>query len=1287
MLSLDFGQDVCLIEKQRSISRRRTSRARDPRIRTRAPRASRIFSHGWLLGRLTQASVESGALGASDLTRTSGFSYDPNTGLLLTEVVEPGASDSSNLKVTTTYAYDSFGNKHLVTVAGSGGVAPCKTETDYDAHGQFPTRVTNCLGESESYAYDAPFSAAFGLAHSHTGPNGLTTTWAYDSFGRKTQETRPDGTYTTVSYTYCAGANGGAAACPVNPGDPAHASALAFTTSTSTKGSDGSQIAPDTHGYYDGLSRGVVGDVQGFAGTLIRSDTLYDKWGWVWKKDRPYFVPATGTINPCTDGNTVCTQFSTDDLGRVTKALQPDGGYTQTYYQGLTTKTRLHIVHHDGSLADQYSWTTKNDLGVPSQVEDTTGGTTNYTYDALGELLTVTDPASHVVTTNHYDQRGRKDSSTDLDLGHWTYVYNSLGQLIGQTDLNAAHNGTTVTLRYDALGRMIARNEPDMATVWTYGTSATSHNIDKLASVSCTGTACGTGGASGSYSRTYLYDALGRQVKLTTVVGTSSYYTTTAYDSVSGKMTDTRAFSGFTLHYAYNTWGYQNEIDDGGNFAIAYWKANTRDAEMHLTQQTAYNGVVTSQNFDALSGRVIAINAGVNNAVASLGFDWDTAGNLADRTDTHASGWQTENFCYDALNRLTNSNFGTSCTGGSTVAYDATGNITSKSDVGTYTYGTNVTAGAGPHALASVSGTANGVPNPTFTYDLAGNMTSGAGRTVTYTTFNMTKTMTNGGASLALTYDVDHSRLVQTTGTGSAAITTTYLNDPASNVMTEGLHQTGLNTWKTYIVADGHIVAQRSTYSGGGQNIPANNVRYFVLDHLGSVAVITDETGAVVTTGRQFYDAWGKERNPDGTADTTCSLPAQSQSTRGFTNQEEMPSVCLINFNARLYDPQVGRFMGADGAVEAPYSTQDWNRYTYVGNNPLSFTDPSGQCFLGCFWNNGIGREIIGIAVGILLEQVWALPSLFANTAYSAAEIGFATAGIAGGVSGAISTGKLSGAFLGALEAVTFYQVGSSLEDPNNVVTAFGSHTVAAIFAHGMVGGLFSLGQKGGFVAGFLAAGFGSLADSPEFDTGSKYFGNVLVHAALGGLGSMLGGGKFENGAVTEAFGYVAESIASPDAPDFSAGKISGGVGSGSSVAEFMIDKENFEVFGAMYMDQVSLIQEDLISIFGTPRGAQMLASLESRPNLTFGIDLTEVGVDNSDHPGPSNLIHIDPLRHPIVQTTAGPEAAGMLRILSHEIGHAAFGTLDDGPGKMNNVRQNENPLMRALGYPARTTY
>jgi len=153
-------------------------------------------------------------------------------------------------------------------------------------------------------------------------------------------------------------------------------------------------------------------------------------------------------------------------------------------------------------------------------------------------------------------------------------------------------------------------------------------------------------------------------------------------------------------------------------------------------------------------------------------------------------------------------------------------------------------------------------------------------------------------------------------------------------------------------------------------------LNYFVLDHLGSVVAITDsQTNTVV---RQSYDAWGRMRNySDGTPDTSCALPAASPSTRGYTNQEQIPAICLDNYNARLYDPQLGRFLAAD-----PSDGSGLNRYWYVGDNPLSLNDPTGLCFLGCFWKSPTGKSVIGIAIAAFLSLV-ALPELEAGVRYS----------------------------------------------------------------------------------------------------------------------------------------------------------------------------------------------------------------------------------------------------------------------------------------------------------------
>jgi hypothetical protein len=62
--------------------------------------------------------------------------------------------------------------------------------------------------------------------------------------------------------------------------------------------------------------------------------------------------------------------------------------------------------------------------------------------------------------------------------------------------------------------------------------------------------------------------------------------------------------------------------------------------------------------------------------------------------------------------------------------------------------------------------------------------------------------------------------------------------------------------------------------------------------------------------------------------------------------------------SGRVYDPELGRFMSADPFVQAPYNSQSYNRYSYVFNNPLSFTDPSGyECVTLVTGNEDTGEK------------------------------------------------------------------------------------------------------------------------------------------------------------------------------------------------------------------------------------------------------------------------------------------------------------------------------------------
>ena len=260
--------------------------------------------------------------------------------------------------------------------------------------------------------------------------------------------------------------------------------------------------------------------------------------------------------------------------------------------------------------------------------------------------------------------------------------------------------------------------------------------------------------------------------------------------------------------------------------------------------------------------------------------------------------------------------------------------------MGTYSYPASGSSSVRPHAVSSITGTVNGVVNPTYTYDANGNMIAGDGRTITPTSFNMTASIVQGSTSLCLTYDSEHARIiqVQTTATcaspGSGAITTTYLNDAMSGAMSEKYLTGGTTTWRDYVAADNGLVAERFTTGG------TTTVDYVVADHLGSTSSVTNSAGTVLE--HDSYDAWGLRRNANGTDASSCNA-ITSVITRGFTEQEHMDPACTINFNARLYDPTIARFMSADSMVPDPFDGQSFNRFSYVNNGPLSATDPSGH--------------------------------------------------------------------------------------------------------------------------------------------------------------------------------------------------------------------------------------------------------------------------------------------------------------------------------------------------------
>ena len=97
------------------------------------------------------------------------------------------------------------------------------------------------------------------------------------------------------------------------------------------------------------------------------------------------------------------------------------------------------------------------------------------------------------------------------------------------------------------------------------------------------------------------------------------------------------------------------------------------------------------------------------------------------------------------------------------------------------------------------------------------------------------------------------------------------------------------------------------------------------------------------------YDPWGRQ----------TITKNDISFHRGYCGHEMLPDFGLINMNGRVYDPLLGRFLSPDPYVQDPLNPQCYNRYAYCMNNPVKYTDPSGDSFWAV-----IGFSSAAFAVG-----------------------------------------------------------------------------------------------------------------------------------------------------------------------------------------------------------------------------------------------------------------------------------------------------------------------------------
>jgi RHS repeat-associated protein len=818
---------------------------------------------------------------------------------------------------------------------------------------------------------------------------------------------------------------------------------------------------PDQTVFYDLLGRPIKTIIESFGHTNTSSEITYDGRGNIWHQTTPHM--------PGEDFLTLEHTF--DPFNRKRQDIHPLSGsvdYSYEYNGGLLTTT----VTNEST--GQWSSSTVDATGQTVQAQDD-GGKLKYEYDSWGNLLKVWHDGLQVAR-NRYDEYGRQTELYAPNAGTTYYKYNPFGQLMWQKDANA----NEVSFKYDNLGRESKRTGPEGETKRTYFNVGNRIN-NNLTLVD-----------GPTVDRAYAYnDVYNRLSSSTSTIAGQAYVTAYQYNDYDQLVTQTYP-SGLVIQNSYSTDGSLDKVQgpDGELF-----HGNEKNG---LGQYTNYDvGDGNSITKDYYHGFLTKIDGG---SVQDLRMDYDYAtGNMRHRWDAIKD--HKEVFTYDELNRLTSSTVYDVDQYGelylslpqTDYAYDGTigstrGNLTIRSDIGQLTYGN--------HAINA----AKNINYPTPP-DAPPFVISQETQKITYTAFLKTATISEhvGADDLFLSFEYGPEQQ------RTRSLLTRNGNQECERVYVGGYEKQTING-----------TVEEIHYLPGGDGLCAIMVKRNGLwktyatytDHLGSIVAVTDiADGSVVA--EQNFDPWGRHRKPiTWTSDFEPQLPAWLY--RGFTGHEHVAAFALINMNGRMYDPNLGRMLSVDNYVNGSSITQSFNRYSYAANNPLRYTDPTGDYVLAddaiAFLIGGVVNLGVGLWNGTIddfgegLEAFGAggaagTLGLYGPLGWAAggAIVSAANAHIAGGGSDAILNAGVTGVFTGlvggAAGQLAVKTLGSVLVNGFNV-----SSPVVKGLLLGGVGG-----AGGGYAVGFgmtLANG-GNLSEANSAGLSGAVSG-FAVGAAVG---------------------------------------------------------------------------------------------------------------------------------------------------------------------------------------------
>ena len=872
-------------------------------------------------------------------TRTFSETYT-YTGASLSKTAMTGHNTGYALVEDMTY--DAVGNLLTKTISAPGATNPVTARTisdEYDGTKRFVLKKTDHQGFTTHFTYNA-----LGQALTSTNYLGVITSNGYDNWGKliATSVTNASATPINTTIAYAKLGNGG------------------YTTTATNNLNELTVLE------YDVLGREVRSSTKGMAaGSTVSKQVVYDGLGRKTKESEPYFsTPSRWTT------------YEYDYLQRPVKVTAPTGRIQTLSYSGLTTTS-----------IDDGKTTTATLDALGNKIETTDpGGVIAFTYYANGQLKE-SNYEGHKVAIS-IDGWGNKIAMNDPNAGNYTYTYDAFGQSLTETTPKGSTTNT-----YDAYGKLIKKkligDGTDIETDYVYNSFAQLTNETSKKS----------NGASVDVF-TYGYDSLKRLVTTTESNSRFTQTKTITFDTysrpITGTTTTQELITGMVATVVtknnYNTYnGIMDKITDGNDALL--WQWSTANEKMKSLTETLGNGIAitnayTVDGYFSSQKHMLSSTAILHNT-----YDFNGIKGTLNSRQNVALG-TSESFTYDNLDRLTQ---WTNPLNGTTDSnsYDNKGRITSNNKLGTVTYNANLSTGI--YRKSSILLTPEG----------KNYYTTLPKQVVSYTMFKSPISINESDkGSITFAYNSHLSRQTMNYGFTITPPSTTGVYTKSKDYTDDGtveiIKTPTTITIRTYIGGDAYnaplYVEKIKTIATGAV---VDKKYYLHRDYLGSIIAISNENGVAVE--RRHFDAWGNlaKLQQNGVA---IALPTDGTATklllldRGYTSHEHLSEVGLIHMNGRLYDPVLRSFLMPDNFIQQPENTQNYNRYAYVLNNPLMYTDPSGEMFgsdlalLGAISANPV---TFGVGAAIMLGSVlaanwdkWGVKDFFNNNVSNAVKDG-----------------------------------------------------------------------------------------------------------------------------------------------------------------------------------------------------------------------------------------------------------------------------------------------------------